>query len=103
MAKAGRFKLTLSKPFFNGVVNILEEFAEDENKFTDFANYMREKFLKYGRFFISKNDDECFIIHLYDNEVELLMKMMSIFTYATSSCDRDFYSEYQKHSLKNNE
>ncbi len=97
--KAGTVKMILSKPFFNAVAKVVTEFAEDDNRYKDFAIYLRNKFIKHSRVFTA-DDEENIIVHLYNNEAELLIKMLAIYVTATSSIETDLYSEIAKTKLK---
>lgn len=96
--KAGSVKMILAKPFFNTVAKVVTEFAEDDNRYKDFAIYLKKKFVKYSRVFYADNEENI-IVHLYNNEAELLIKMLAIYVTAISNIETDLYSEIAKMQL----
>ena len=92
--EAGKIRMTLDRRYLNGLCTALTLFAEDDdrNDYKNFANYMLDKIKKYGRKYTDKNQKEKFIVHLYNNEAELLIRVMAICVTSSFGEKEDFYA-----------
>lgn len=90
---AGKVRLILNREYLNGVCTALNFFAKEyeNNSYEAFAQYMLNKIKKYGRKF--HDGEEKVIVHLYNNEAEVLLKILAIYTTAAANIQKDYYDE----------
>lgn len=80
--KAGAINHFLSREQFNSLCSVMSFIVleTDENRYTDFADYMLFKLIKFS-IDIEKTNDEnsTYLVRLYPNEAQLLLQIYIIF------------------------
>ena len=76
--EAGKIRMMLERKYLDGLCTLLDSIAQDDdvNEFTSFSKYMLKKIQKYGRKFNDKFENEKVIVYLYNNEAELLLRLL---------------------------
>jgi hypothetical protein len=95
----GKIKIFLQRDFFNSLVSVLSSFiaADEKNKYSVYAQKLKDTLLKHSRKII-RNDDENAMICLYEDEAALLIKLSAIYFNATGNYSEDFFSQIGKRS-----
>ena len=91
--EAGKIRMMLERKYLNGLCTLLDEIAKDndDNEFTNFSKQMLKKIQKHGRKFNDKFDNEKVIIYLYNNEAELLLRLLPMCLTAALGKTNDYY------------
>ena len=85
----------MNKRYLNGLCSILSLYIEDgvDTVYENFANYMMNKIKRYGRKYQDQYGKDKLVVHLYNNEAELLLQMMAICLTASIGEKENYYEQ----------
>ncbi len=96
-SKKGAVEVFLTRGFFNSLVSVLSNYivADETNKYSVYAQRLKNKILRYGRKFIY-NEEENVAVYFYEDEAALLIKLCAIYINATEQPVADYFSQVGK-------
>lgn len=100
-SRRGAIEVFLTREFLNSMVSVLDSYiaADAENKYSVYAQRIKNKILNHGRKFLH-NDEEQVVIYFYENEAAILIKLFSIYVNAIEETPENYFEEIGK--AKNN-
>lgn len=100
-SRRGAVEVFMTREFLNSMVSVLESYiaADSENKYSVYAQRIKNKILNHGRKFLH-DDEEQVVIYFYENEASILIKLFSIYINAIENPMKDYFDEIGK--TKNN-
>ena len=96
-SKNNKVRIFLQREFFNSLVSVLSSFiaADETNKYSVYAQKLKDTLLRHSRKII-RNNDENVMICLYEDEAALMIKLSAIYFNATGNYSEDFFSQIGK-------
>ncbi len=87
-SKRGAVEVFITADLCNSLMSVLDSFivADSGNKYAVYAQKIKDKILKHGRWFMH-GDEENVAIYFYENESALLIKMFAIYVNATENIE----------------
>ena len=91
--EAGKIRMMLERKYLNGLCTLLDEIAKDndDDEFTNFSKYMLSKIQKHGRKYNDRFKNEKVIVYLYNNEAELLLRLLPMCLTAALGKTNEYY------------
>ena len=86
--KRGAVEVFITADVCNSLISALDSFivADSGNKYAVYAQKIKDKILKHGRWFMN-GDEENVAIYFYENESALLIKMFAIYVNAIENIE----------------
>ena len=87
----------MNRDTVNGMLYALDCFikAEPDNIWAEYAAYLKNKVIQYGRTFTSHGEDNA-AIYFYEDEAATMIKLLSFFVFITAKPAEDYYSLIEK-------
>jgi hypothetical protein len=87
----------MNRDTVNGMLYALDCFikAEPDNIWAEYAAYLKNKVIQYGRTFTSHGEDNA-AIYFYEDEAATMIKLLSFFIFITTKPDDDYYALIEK-------
>lgn len=100
-SKKGSIEVFISKDFCNSMISVLSSFivADSSNKYSIYAQRLKEKILKHGRTFTNQGEENA-AIYFYENEAAMLIKLFAIYVNATENTTEDYFFQIGKNQKK---
>lgn len=90
-------KIFLDRNMTNSILSVLSKFAalDNENKFSGYAEKVKETILTHGRK-LTRKEEESASLFLYADEAATLIKLLAIYIGAIDDTPQDYFSEIGK-------
>lgn len=87
-SKRGSVEIFITTDLCDSLMSVLDSFivADSKNKYAVYAQKIKNKILKHGRYFMN-GDEENVAIYFYENEAALLIKIFAIYANAIEITD----------------
>lgn len=87
-SKRGSVEVFITTDLCDSLMSVLDSFivADSKNKYAVYAQKIKNKILKHGRYFMN-GDEENVAIYFYENEAALLIKIFAIYANAIEITD----------------
>ena len=87
----------MNRDAVNGMLYALDCYikAEPDNIWAEYAAYLKNKVIQYGRTFTSHDEDTA-AIYFYEDEAATMIKLLSFFIFITAKPDDDYYALIEK-------
>jgi hypothetical protein len=87
----------MNRDAVNGMLYALDCFikAEPDNIWAEYAAYLKNKVIQYGRTFTSHDEDTA-AIYFYEDEAATMIKLLSFFIFITAKPGDDYYALIEK-------
>ena len=87
-SRKGSVEVFISRKLCDSIISVLTSFivADSENKYSVYAQRIKDKILKHGRIF-ENNGEENVAIYFYENETAILIKLFAIYINATENTE----------------
>ncbi|MDE5752948.1 MAG: hypothetical protein K2H89_00155 [Oscillospiraceae bacterium] len=97
----GAVEVFLTRKFLNSLISVLDSYiaADTTNKYSIYAERLKNKILNHGRKFLH-NEEEQVVIYFYENESALLIKLFAIYINVIEKTSEDYFEKIGK--TKNN-
>ena len=96
-SRRGAVEVFLTREILNSMISVLDSYiaADAENKFSVYAQRIKNKILNHGRKF-THNREEQAVIYFYENEAAILIKLFSIYVNAIEETPEDYFDKIGK-------